>query len=284
MVDAVIPEGIDVQEDPVTHGEHAATPDEAVLPDAPAGGSAGSGDEAADTAEAVAEERPPGQEETSADQRGTDASLLGPEGAQEEGALQDALAEPAAAEVATAGDGDSDTLTASGADGAVGAPEAAGVHGAATGDEPDAAGAGPEPDGDTDATRETPAVRAPDLQALHALIDIGSVPVPNTADADADTDSALDQGEEAIWESAMAPDTASGDDGDGPGDRTADGAGAGDDGAAAAAGEDVGAGAAEDEGDDAPHVVPADVDELDEEDDAEDAAPRRAWDDLPPLS
>ena len=288
MVDAVIPEGIDVQEDPVTHGEHAATPDEAVLPDALAGGSAGSGDEAADTAaEAVAEERPPGQEETSADQRGTDAdaSLLGTEGAQEEGALQEALAEPAAAEVATAGDG-GDAPTASGADGAVGAPEAAGVHGAATGDEPDAAdagwGTGAEPDGDTDATRETPAVRAPDLQALHALIDIGSVPVPDTADAD--TDSALDQGEEAIWESVMAPDAASGNDDGGPGDRTADGAGAGDDGAAAAAGEDVGAGAAEGEGDDAPHVVPADVDELDEEDDAEDAAPRRAWDDLPPLS
>ena len=206
MVDAVIPEGIDVQEDPVTHGEHAATPDEAVLPDALAGGSAGSGDEAADTAaEAVAEERPPGQEETSADQRGTDAdaSLLGPEGAQEEGALQDALAEPAAAEVATAGDG-GDAPTTSGADGAVGAPEAAGVHGAATGDEPDAAdagwGTGAEPDGDTDATRETPAVRAPDLQALHALIDIGSVPVPSTADAD----SALDQGEEANEEIGRA--------------------------------------------------------------------------------
>ena len=51
MVDAVIPEGISVQKDPVTHGEHAATPDEAVSPDAPgadptgtsgAAGSAGS--------------------------------------------------------------------------------------------------------------------------------------------------------------------------------------------------------------------------------------------------
>ena len=49
MVDAVIPEGISVQKDPVTHGEHAATPDEAVSPDAPGTDPTGTSD-AADSA------------------------------------------------------------------------------------------------------------------------------------------------------------------------------------------------------------------------------------------
>ena len=49
MVDAVIPEGISVQKDPVTHGEHAATPDEAVSPDAPGADPTGTSD-AADSA------------------------------------------------------------------------------------------------------------------------------------------------------------------------------------------------------------------------------------------
>ena len=105
---------------------------------------------------------------------------------------------------------------------------------------------------------------------------------------------ALDQGEDAIWQSMMAPGPAPGEDQgeDGQDEHdVADESGTGDGGTASDA-EDAGAGAAEDDdendegdedGEDALRLASLGV-ELDDEEDAADEAPRRAWDDLPPLS
>ena len=305
MVDAVIPEGIDIQDDPVTHGEHAATPDEAAPWDAPAGVAAGSGDEATDATAGtgpVDEEDRPDQEEPSGDRTGAvvDVPHLDEEDARARGADQDALAGPAAAEDEPAGaaaDAAPDGASASaGADDApAGGPQAVGGERAVAADEPDgAAGAGSEAEsGPGGASRDegAPAVREPaDLQALHALIDVGSVPVPEVV-AD---EGALDQGEDAIWQSMMAPGPAPGEDQgeDGQDEHdVADESGTGDGGTASDA-EDAGAGAAEDDdendegdedGEDALRLASLGV-ELDDEEDAADEAPRRAWDDLPPLS
>ncbi|WKR21538.1 hypothetical protein [Actinomyces israelii] len=260
MVDAVIPEGIDVQKDPVTHGEHAATPDEAASRDVPSAGSAGDND-----------------------------------GETAEGDDRDALAGLGAAEDETAGAGradggvpDDDASATASADGAAdGGPQVAGGERAAGADEPaDAADAGSEagaePGADGAGRDEgAPGAEGPaDLQALRALIDVGSVPAPDAAE------SVLDRGEDAIWQSMMAPDPVPGGDPDpGEGDDAADEDGAGD------AAEDVSAGAADGgsdrDGGDVPHVALTGVDELDDEEDAPDdeaVPPRRAWEDLPPLS
>lgn len=214
MVDAVIPEGISVQKDPVTHGEHAATPDEAVSPDAPgadptgtsgAAGSAGStgsaddaegGDEpsAVTKAEIVlvsapgvdAGGTPDDGARSSVDQPKSIAGIAAVAGTSGGGDGSDASA---AADVsASDGSGEGEGLADAASAGAIitgpptGWPEAA-AYGA------DSEGAGLEPGSSIDDSvirvirGELPVLQRPAVSASsssHDLVDVDSVPVPDS--------------------------------------------------------------------------------------------------------
>ena len=204
MVDAVIPEGISVQKDPVTHGEHAATPDEAVSPDAPgtdptettetsgAAGSAGSADAAGASSGGGGSEAP--VPDAAAEVEAVDASAVADASASDDSGEAEERAEATsqgangAAAPVDADGGEREGLAEAASGGAIiaglptGWPEAA-AYGA------DSEGAGLEPGSSIDDSvirvirGELPVLQRPAVSASsssHDLVDVDSVPVPDS--------------------------------------------------------------------------------------------------------
>ena len=201
MVDAVIPEGISVQKDPVTHGEHAATPDEAVSPDAPGtdptettetSGAAGSADAAGASSGGGGSEAP--VPDAAAEVEAVDASAVADASASDDSGEAEERAEATsqgangAAAPVDADGGEREGLAEAASGGAIiaglptGWPEAA-AYGA------DSEGAGLEPGSSIDDSvirvirGELPVLQRPAVSASsssHDLVDVDSVPVPDS--------------------------------------------------------------------------------------------------------
>ena len=201
MVDAVIPEGISVQKDPVTHGEHAATPDEAVSPDAPgtdptettetsgAAGSAGSADAAGASSGGGGSEAP--VPDAAAEVEAVDASAVADASASDDSGEAEERAEATsqgangAAAPVDADGGEREGLAEAASGGAIiaglptGWPEAAAYGG-------DAEDAGLESGSSIDSVirvirGELPVLQRPAVSpSSHPLVDVDSVPVPDS--------------------------------------------------------------------------------------------------------
>ena len=201
MVDAVIPEGISVQKDPVTHGEHAATPDEAVSPDAPgtdptetteasgAAGSAGSADVAGASSGGGGSEAP--VPDAAAEVEAVDASAVADASASDDSGEAEERAEATsqgangAAAPVDADGGEREGLAEAASGGAIiaglptGWPEAAAYGG-------DAEDAGLESGSSIDSVirvirGELPVLQRPAVSpSSHPLVDVDSVPVPDS--------------------------------------------------------------------------------------------------------
>lgn len=319
MVDAVIPEGIAVQKDPVTHGEHAATPDEAAE-------EAGPGEAAPGDAPTAGAEGGDGADGTHGDDGPDGAGVAGIVPGTGTGEPSDALDAPApgegvgrdggaawsagAAGLAVAGSGSAGSDPAGG-DAVVAGADDAGVVRPAAVDEPDDAEAavpdtGFEPDGRIGGSApvvhdEAAVAREPGAPRTDPVIDVEPVPAPDAA-VGGDVRS---EEEAAIWRSTMRTPGATTDSGgagrharadeddavsgsmptEAAAGRTAGAA----TGTGAAAHVGAGAEAVRDEvGGNAPSRTPTSADDEPDGGDDEDAAaveaPRRDWSDLPPLS